>query len=96
MKHFVRTHLFKQSQFFVSHSCLCYIFPFLSWRLPGVEKDQYYIELLSNHTSDYCCPVWDGLINELAEKLQKLQNRTIRVITKSDYHSSATAQFALD
>ena len=39
---------------------------------------------------DYCCPVWDGLSNELADKLQKLQNRAIRVITKSDYHSSAT------
>ena len=40
---------------------------------------------------DYCCPVWDGLSNKLADKLQKLQNRTIRVITKSDYYSSATA-----
>ena len=39
---------------------------------------------------DYCCPVWDGLNNELADKLQKLQNRAIRVITKSDYYSSAT------
>ena len=40
---------------------------------------------------DYCCPVWDGLNNELADKLQKLQNRAIRVMTKSDYYSSATA-----
>ena len=40
---------------------------------------------------DYCSPVWDGLSNELADKLQKLQNRAIRVITKSDYYSSATA-----
>ena len=40
---------------------------------------------------DYCCPVWDGLNNELADKLQKLQNRAIRVITKSDSDSSATA-----
>ena len=37
---------------------------------------------------DYCCPVWDGLSND---KLQKLQNRAIRVITNSDYYSSATA-----
>ena len=28
---------------------------------------------------DYCCPVWDGLNNELADKLQKLQDRAIRV-----------------
>ena len=40
---------------------------------------------------DYCCPVWDGLSDELADKLQKLQNRAIRVITKSDHYSSATA-----
>ena len=40
---------------------------------------------------DYCCPVWDGLSDELADKLQKLQNRAIRVITKSDHNSSATA-----
>ena len=40
---------------------------------------------------DYCCPLWDGLGNELADKLQKLQNRAIRVITKSDHYSSATA-----
>ncbi|CAH3146369.1 unnamed protein product, partial [Porites lobata] len=39
----------------------------------------------------YCCPEWDGLNNELADKLQKLQNRAIRVITKSDYRSCATA-----
>ena len=35
--------------------------------------------------------MWDGLGNELADKLEKLQNRAIRVITKSDYYSSATA-----
>ena len=39
---------------------------------------------------DYCCPVWDGLSNELNDKLQKLQNRAIRIITKSDFYSSAT------
>ena len=41
---------------------------------------------------DCCCLVWDGLSNELAEKLQKLQNCAMRVITKSDYYSSATSQ----
>jgi len=38
---------------------------------------------------DYCCRVWDGLNNKLADKLQKLQNRAIGVTT--DYYSSATA-----
>ena len=32
---------------------------------------------------DYCSAVWDGLTQQLTEKLQKLQNRAIRVITKS-------------
>ena len=40
---------------------------------------------------DYYCPVWDGLSNELADKSQKLQNRAIRVITKSDSYSGADA-----
>ena len=31
-----------------------------------------------------------SLNNELADKLQKLQNRAIRAIAKSDYYSSAT------
>ena len=31
-----------------------------------------------------------SLNNELADKLQKLQNRAIKVIAKSDYYSSAT------
>ena len=44
-----------------------------------------------NHILINCCPLWDGLSNELANKLQKLQNCVIRVITKSDYYSSATA-----
>lgn len=29
----------------------------------------------------YCSPVWDGLNQKVAEKLQKLQNRTARAIT---------------
>lgn len=29
---------------------------------------------------DYSCPVWGGLSNELADKLQKLQNRAITKI----------------
>ena len=40
---------------------------------------------------DYYFPVRDGLSNELADKLQKLQNRTVRVIAKSDCYFSADA-----
>ena len=35
--------------------------------------------------------MWDFLSNELTDKLQKLQNRAIRIIMKSDFYSSATA-----
>lgn len=39
---------------------------------------------------DYCSPVWDGLNCGLSDKLQKLQNRAVRVITKAAYDDSAT------
>ena len=38
---------------------------------------------------DYCSAVWDGLTQQVSEKLQKLQNRAIRVITKSSYDTSS-------
>ena len=34
---------------------------------------------------DYCGVVWDGLSRQLSEKLQKLQNRSSRDITKPSY-----------
>ena len=38
---------------------------------------------------DYCSAVWAGFTQQLREKLQKLQNRAIRVITKSSYDASS-------
>ena len=38
---------------------------------------------------DYCSTVWNGLTQQLSEKVQKLQNRAIRVITKSGYDTSS-------
>ena len=38
---------------------------------------------------DYCSPVWDCLSGYLSDKLQKLQNRTARVITKSPFDASS-------
>ena len=38
---------------------------------------------------DSCSAVWDGLTQQLSEKLQKLQNHAIRVITKSSYDTSS-------
>ena len=37
---------------------------------------------------DYCSVVWDGLSQQLSEKLQKVQNRAARVITKSSYNTN--------
>ena len=34
---------------------------------------------------DYCYVVWDNLPAKLAERLQKLQNRAARVITRESY-----------
>ena len=38
---------------------------------------------------DYCSPVWHGISNKLNDKLQKLQNRAARVLTKSPFDTSS-------
>ena len=52
-----------------------------------------YKDLIEPHF-DYCSAVWDGLTLPLSEKLQKLQNRAIRLITKSSYDT--TSRFLLN
>ncbi len=49
---------------------------------------QVYQALIEPHF-DYCCSVWDGLGETLSSKLQTLQNRTVRVITRSSYDTNA-------
>ena len=49
---------------------------------------QIYQALIQPHF-DYCCSVWDNLGETLSNKMQKLQNRAVRVITKSPYDASA-------
>jgi len=39
---------------------------------------------------DYCSVVWDGLCRQLSEKIQKLRNRTTKVITKSSYDMNSS------
>ena len=55
---------------------------------------QVYTALIQPHF-DYCCSVWDELGSTLATKLQKLQNRAARVITRSSYDADAGALLAL-
>ena len=49
---------------------------------------QIYNALVMPHF-DYCCTVWDCLSFYLSDKLQKLQNRAARVITKSHFDASS-------
>ena len=50
---------------------------------------EVYFALIQPHF-DYCCSVWDGLGETLYTKIQKLQNRAVRVITKSSYDTNAS------
>ena len=52
------------------------------------------IKIYKGRHTDYCSTVWDGLTQQLKEKLQKLQNRAIRVITKYSYDT--TSRFLLN
>ena len=50
---------------------------------------QVYSALIQPHF-DYFCSVWDGLGETLSMKIQKLQNRAVRVITRSSYDTNAS------
>ena len=53
---------------------------------PSMSKEtaiQIYNALIMPHF-DLCSPVWDCFSGYLSDKLQKLQNRAARIITKSD------------
>ena len=59
--------------------------------MPFISKNTaviIYKALIEPHF-DYCSSVWYGISDRLSKKLQKLQNRAARVITKSTYDTSA-------
>ena len=59
---------------------------------PFISKEtaiQIYNALILPHF-DYCSLVWECLSGYLSDKLQKLQNRAARVITKSPFHASSS------
>ena len=39
---------------------------------------------------EYCSSVWDGLSAQLSDKLQKLQNRAARAITRTNYDTRSS------
>ena len=60
----------------------------VTWRL----RDFFDIKILTTVYQtlvqpyfDYCSQVWEGLCATLCNKLQRLQNRAVRIITKSGY-----------
>jgi len=59
--------------------------PFISTE----TAQQIYNALIQPHF-DYCSIVWSGLSQELSDRLQKLQNRAARVITKTNYETPST------
>ena len=50
---------------------------------------QVYFVLIQPHF-DYCCSVWDGLGETVSTKIQKLQNRVVRVITSLSYDTNSS------
>ena len=58
---------------------------------PFISKDfavQIYNALILPYF-DYCSPVWDCMSGYLSDKLQKLQNRSARIITKLPFDTSS-------
>ena len=58
---------------------------------PFISKEtaiQIYNVLILSHF-DYCSPVWGCLSGYLSDKLQKLQNRAARIITKSHFDTNS-------
>ena len=56
---------------------------------PNAPLSKVYQALILPHF-DYCSSVWDELNVTLSDKLQNLQNRAARVITRSSYDTSAS------
>lgn len=62
---------------------------YLSW----YRRGQIYYALILPHF-DYCSPVWDCLSGHSSDKLQKLQNRAARVITKLPFDASSNLRYS--
>ena len=73
-----------------SHHALKRVRPFISTDVAV----QIYNALILPHF-DYCSPVWDCMSGYLSDKLQKLQNRAARVITKSPFDTSSNLLLAM-
>ena len=57
--------------------------------MPPATLNTIYKSIIQPHF-DYCSPVWDNCSQGLLTKLQKLQNRAARVLTRSSYDTPST------
>ena len=58
--------------------------------VPGTTLQLIFNSLIQPHFN-YCCVVWDNSNKSLADKLRKLQNRAVRILTFSSYDTNADA-----
>ena len=60
----------------------------ISHCVPPATLQNIYHGLVQSHF-DYCSVVWGNCAKTLSDKLQKLQNRAVRVLTHSSYDTDA-------
>jgi len=60
----------------------------ISYCVPSATLQNIYHGLVKSHF-DYCGVFWGNCAKTLPDKLQKLQNRAVRVLTHSSYDADA-------
>ena len=64
----------------------------ISHCVPPATPHNIYHGLVQSHF-DYCSVVWGNCAKTLSDKLQRLQNRAVRVLTHSSYDADANQLF---
>jgi hypothetical protein len=64
----------------------------VSAAISALKRIKSYIN--QDTAAPYCAPVWDGIGSKWSDKLQNLQNRAARVITRSSYDASSSSVLA--
>ena len=64
----------------------------ISHCVPPATLHNIYHGLVQSHF-DYCSVVWGNCAKTLSDKLQRLQNRAVRVVTHSSYDADAIQLF---
>ena len=67
----------------------------ISHSVPPATLHTIYHGLVQSHF-DYCSVVWDNCAKILSDKLQRLQNRAVRVLTNTCYDADANQLLGWD